>query len=146
MPAVPFVFADWSAMFPEFAGRVVQMQAEGLYFPIACQAIPNSDTGPVADPVARTTLLYLTVAHVAQLYAPTVPGGKPPGLVGRISSAGEGSVSVSADVGPITDSSAWWVQTSYGMTVWKLLAPYRLARYVPPPPRNTDLARLRTWR
>ena len=145
MPAVPFVFTDWLALFPEFAGRVMAAQADGLYFPIACQAIPNSDTGPVPDPVVRTTLLYLTVAHVAQIYAPITPGGEVTALAGRISSAGEGSVSVSADVGPVTDSSAWWVQTPYGLTVWKLLAPTRLHCYTPPPPRRLGYGAMGRW-
>jgi len=133
MPAVAFVFADWIGQYPEFAARVTEPQTTGFFNRAGLTLLPNSDAGPVPDPVRRGVILYLIVAHLAQLHAPTIPGGQPSGLVGRISSAGEGSVSVSVDMGPVTAQSAWWLQTSYGAEAWQALAPTRLGRYVPPP-------------
>ncbi len=122
-------------MFPEFTGRVAAPQATG-FFARAGLMLPNSDTGPVADPATRTAMLYLVTAHMAQLHGSIAPGQGPSGLVGRVSSAGEGSVSVSADMGPVTAQSAYWLQTPYGAEFWQAMAPYRLgARYVPPPRR-----------
>lgn len=81
----------------------------------------------------QSTLLNLLAAHIAQLLAPPANGGVPSGIVGRINTATEGSVSVGADLPGITASSAWFAQTTYGLMFWQATAPWRTFRYVPGP-------------
>ncbi|MDE3023802.1 MAG: DUF4054 domain-containing protein, partial [Pseudomonadota bacterium] len=50
-------------------------------------------------------------------------------LVGRINSATEGSVSVTADMGAVTNTQAWYMQTKYGAAYWQASAPYRNFQY-----------------
>jgi hypothetical protein len=145
MATAPFVYADWAAQFPEFAGRVTEAMANA-YFAQAGDVSPlvdNSGSSPITDPARLGRVLYLLTAHMAQLFAPLTPGGAASGLVGRISSAGEGSVSVGTDMGQVTTSAAWFLQTPYGALVWQMLLPYRLGRYVPacPTPLGFDVIR-----
>ena len=75
-----------------------------------------------------------TVASEAFL----VPGAPqitpPPGIVGRISTATEGSVSVAAEFGgnggPTQD---WYTGTRYGAQYWVATAQFRTALYIPAP-------------
>jgi hypothetical protein len=93
----------------------------------------GNGNGPAQDPDMLTMLLNMATAHITQLNA-VINGVQPSALVGRISSAREGSVSVSADTGkPMGDSAAWWNQTKYGAAFWRASAQYRLAQYVTGP-------------
>ena len=137
---ITFVYSDWTALFPEMSG-VVQPQAQ-MYFGLAEMYVRNDGGGSINDPVKLTNALYLTTAHIAKLFsaqtngAPTTGGIEPASpLVGRIDSATEGSVSVSAEMPTQPPSAAWWQQTQYGAAVWKMLAPNRTARIVPAPRR-----------
>ena len=60
------------------------------------------------------------------------------GLVGRISSASVGSVSVSTENAGATQSASWYQQTQYGSTYWAMTASFRTMRYVPGPSRNME--------
>ncbi|EDJ4876599.1 DUF4054 domain-containing protein, partial [Salmonella enterica] len=51
--------------------------------------------------------------------------------VGRITSASQGSVSVSVDNSGSNDASWWYLQTPYGADYWQATAPYRSMEYVP---------------
>lgn len=133
---VQFDLAAWRALYPQFSA-VTDDQIEDLCLPIAEVACRNDGGGPVTKASIQTTLLNLMVAHVAQLnFAPTAagitPGGS--GVVGRVNSATEGSVSVQAEMAA-TQNSQWYLQTQYGATYWQLTAPYRTMRYVPGYPR-----------
>lgn len=123
-----FVFADWVAAFPELATRGTPQQVAQL----AAEAAIAFDLNRVADLDQRATLLNLVVAHLVEL---RLPGGGSPaaqGLVGRVTSASEGSVSVSLDAGQTkTLTEAWWTQTKYGAQFWMLTARYRMFRYIP---------------
>lgn len=119
-----------------------------MFFDIATLFLDNTDGGspimipgfgvvgsrctgsPVRDIAKRQLLLSLLVAHIATLHAP-VGGAAPSGLVGRISSAGEGSVNVSVDY-PQTPGAEWFTQTQWGAMFWQATAVYRLGRYYPP--------------
>lgn len=58
----------------------------------------------------------------------------PPGIVGRISQAAEGAVSVSAELAVAQSSSqAFFVQTKYGYQFWQATARYRTMLYVGAP-------------
>lgn len=107
--------------YPEFA--LVPGSLLNAYFSEACIYLSNTDSSPVTDVNMRLMLLNMLVAHLAVLNNSTN------GLVGRINSASEGSVSVSADMGPVTNSQAWYVQTKYGAAYWNATRSYRTFRY-----------------
>ena len=72
----------------------------------------------------------MLTAHIAKLFAPPTTGGSG-GLVGRINSATEGSVSVQAAYSnKVSEQMAWFIQTQYGAMYWSATAPFRRARYV----------------
>lgn len=131
---VGFDYAAWLNLFPEFA--YVSSAQAALYFDIATTAHRNDVDGPVGDSGKQLQFLNIVTAHVAALFAPKKPGGDPANaLVGRIASASEGSVSVSADFSGLGASAAWWSQTRYGAMYWQLTKPYRTARVVLGPRR-----------
>lgn len=132
---VAFNFANWSALFPQFVTTtptftaLTEDQVTGPILTLAEQYCRNDGGGPVNNTGVQTQILNLMVAHVAQLLFGSSTQPLSP-LVGRISNASEGSVSVGTDF-PVTPSNAWFVQTSYGAAYWQLILPYRLGRYVP---------------
>lgn len=70
----------------------------------------------------RRTLLYLALAHLIQMQQVGASG-----LAGRVTSATEGSVSVTVE--PFAANSLteqWWCQTNEGAQYWMLTAAYRL--------------------
>lgn len=130
MAVATFIYADWIVRFPEFASVTEPTATD--YFTEAGLYINNTDGSYVSDLAIRTRLLYLVTAHLAAIYS-GVNGQAPSPLVGRISSAAEGSVSVSTEMGPMTNSQAWWMQTKYGAAFWQATARFRTMRYVPAP-------------
>lgn len=128
---VVFDLVGFRARYPEFS--TVQDATLQAYFPEATIYLNNTDSSPVQDSSVggtRSTLLNMLVAHIAQLNA-IVNGQAPSGIVGRINQATEGSVSVSAEMGPPSGSSAWYMQTRYGAAFWNATAPYRAFNYLP---------------
>jgi len=125
-PAVQFSYETWIARYPEFSG--VPPELATLYFQEAGLYFANCGwTG--ALPMAPLLLNMLT-AHIAQLNAPL--GGEPsPQTVGRINSAGQGSVNVALewDGGTASPSQAFFIQTKYGAAFWQATASFRQARY-----------------
>ena len=143
MAIVTFVYADWKALYPQFDTTVIGVQAQNC-FNQATLYCANTDAAIVpyepqlSPPItARLDILYLLTAHVAQLQYGAVIGGTlvPAGpIVGRISSATQGSVSVSAEM-KAPDSAAWFMQTQWGASAGQAMAQYRTARYRPNPGR-----------
>lgn len=131
---ITFNYANWALIFPQFSS-VSQPQVVGLVLPLAEQYCRNDGGGPVTTIAAQTNLLNLMVAHVCQLLFGTNEQPGPAQLVGRISSATEGSVSVAVDF-PTTAGAAWYNQTQWGAAFWAATAPYRTMRYVPGPRRS----------
>lgn len=123
MPAVVFDKARFQTAYPEV--RVADAQLE-MWFAQAESLLDNTDHSIVEKPEEREMLLFLLVRHFAALAERAAQGG----LVGRIASAAEGSVSVSADMGAAIGNAAWYLQTPYGATYWQLTAKYRRFRYV----------------
>lgn len=133
---VAFDYAGWVAMFPQL--DYVPPDLAQVYFDIAATMHANDGTGPVIDTGEQTKLLNFLTAHLSKLYAPR-DGQEPSGLVGRISSATEGSVTVQAEWGNTTsERAAWFLQTQYGATYWALTAKYRTMRYRPGYPRPVN--------
>lgn len=90
----------------------------------------NDGTGRVRTVELQTQLMYLLTAHLCQLFSGP-DGNNPSGLVGRISSATEGSVTVATEF-ESTKNSAWFDQTPYGATFWQATASFRsFPAYVP---------------
>jgi hypothetical protein len=125
------------AAFPEFSG-CTPAQLTG-YFTRATLIQANDGTGPVNDLAVQSMLLNLLTAHIGYLSAPRDANGNPsatgqpsPQIVGRLSSAGEGSVSAQFDMGNVeagSPSQPWYMQTRYGAEWWAATASYRTAIY-----------------
>lgn len=61
-----------------------------------------------------------------------VDGTGSSGMIGRINSATEDSVSATAEFNtPLESGSAYWNQTIYGCEVWSIWASHGIATYVP---------------
>lgn len=125
-----FDYAIWAARFPALATNVAEPLATS-YFAEAGIYLNNTDTSPVVAVAVRLILLNLLVAHIAALNGATAASAA--GLVGRISSVTEGSVTISTDYAVPAGSAAWYAQTQYGARYWAMTAPYRTMNYVPGP-------------
>ena len=117
----PIRFKD---AYPEFAGV-----ADGFLancFEIATLYLSNEDCSVVQDLARRETLLWMLTAHVAYLRGALSPAGVAggPSPVGRVSSATQGSVSVSTDY-PSHPTAAWFAQTGYGAMFWQATSKLR---------------------
>lgn len=123
MAVAVFDYSVWSARYPELSATVAQPLASS-YFDEAGLYLNNTETSPVADVARRLVLLNMLTAHIAAL---NMPGSS--ALVGRVSNASEGSVSVQAEYAP-PGTSAWFVQTKYGAAYWQATAYLRTMRYI----------------
>ncbi len=134
---VEFNYALWIARYPEFTS--VTEATALMYFNEAVIYHRNDGTGPVTDNTVQLALLNMIVAHIAMRYA-IINGVPPSPLVGRVTNASEGSVSVGvggfANVQPAT--MEWWLQTKPGSDYWFATAPYRVFNYRPGPRRMFD--------
>lgn len=128
MAIVVFDVAAFRDRYPEFAK--VSDPLLSAYFVEATVYLNNTESSPVTDVAIRAVYLNMLVAHLAAMN-PGAGGKAGSGLVGRITSASEGSVSVSVDAGPSSANSWWYLQTPYGAAFWQATAAYRTARYVP---------------
>lgn len=136
-PPVTFSDATWVAMFPEFTPlTTAQGQA---YFNMACLICGNSCTNPAFGDGNLSSLLYFLTSHFAWLNCPKDGNGNPAAtggaaspLVGRISSANEGSVSVQTEWtgGDKSSLESFLLQTKYGAAYYAMTSQYRTARYV----------------
>lgn len=130
----------WAALFPEFNATVSATQATAL-FAEATVYCRNDGGGPVNTAAIQTTLLNLLTAHLAQIqYGSSIQANSP--LVGAITDATEGSVSVTVSNGDVkNDLESWYKQTKYGNRYWVASAPYRkFHRYHPGPPSAPVIA------
>jgi Protein of unknown function (DUF4054) len=125
-------YGQWLQQFPEF-GTLVNSVQYANYFNMATLFVRNDGGGLVDLSWQQALFLSLVTAHIAKLFAANPDGSQPAGtqLVGRISSATEGSVSVQTDVNT-TENEGWYAQTQYGWTFWRASAIYRTMRYAPP--------------
>lgn len=131
MGIVAFDPVRFKARYPEFS-TVSDLVLED-YFVEATLYLNNTDTSRVQDVAQRALLLNMIVAHVAALNS-GVNGAAASSLVGRMSSATEGSVSVSTEfAAPANGTEAWFYQTKYGVAYWAATARYRTAVYIPGP-------------
>jgi len=134
---VAFNYATWVASFPELAN--VNPTQAAMYFSFATLYFDN--TGGWQSALAQApALLNLLTAHIAFLFAPRDAQGNPsstgtvppPALVGRISSATQGSITVQADYESNAGSPSqdWYMQSRYGAAYWGATAQFRMAHYM----------------
>lgn len=129
MAVVTLDIASFRAMYPEFSN--VSDAILPFLFDQSTDYLNNTDYSLVDDVVKRERLLYMLMAHLAYVrYGDNRKRGGS-GMVGRIASATEGSVSVSSDLGPIEFRYAWYTQSPYGLDFWQATKVYRMANYYP---------------
>lgn len=133
---VQFSAPEFVALWPEFTGLANGVMQNA--FNIATLLLNNSCGSVVRDANLRMALLYMLTAHVCFLNAGTNDGAgnitPAPGIVGRIDSASEGSVSVTAQyASTVGQSMAFFIQTKYGAQFWQATVQYRSMRYFGPP-------------
>lgn len=133
MALVVFDYDLWIARYPEFAAVSEALADE--YFAEACVYLDNTACSlvpyePDSDPAVTTrrTFLNMITAHIAAL---NQPGSS--AIVGRIESAGEGTVNVTSKLEGDNQGRAFWSQTKYGLSYWQASSAYRTMRYVPGP-------------
>lgn len=129
MGVVTLDIPKFRAMYPEFS-NITDVQLPFL-FSQATDYLNNTEFSLIDDVVKRERLLYLMMAHLAYLRFGNNKGSGGSGLVGRISSASEGSVSVSTDLGQVEFRYSWYAQSPYGLDFWEATKVYRMANYYP---------------
>lgn len=129
--------AEFLALYPEFTGISPASLAND--FTGATFLLNNTCQSRVQDANQRMSLLYLLTAHIARIFQGTNDGTgnveTPLGIVGRISQAAQGDVSVSSEwSAPPNANAAYFIQTQYGALYWTMTARYRTAIFIPAPP------------
>jgi hypothetical protein len=120
-----FDYTAWIARYPEFA--TVPQATVTAYFSEAGIYL-NSRIPAGAQ---RVVYLNMITAHICAIYS-GVGGNQPSGVVGRVSTAKQGSVNVALQYTPANnDLQAWFNQTVYGAAYWAATAGYRTLHYVP---------------
>jgi len=129
-----FNYTNFIALFGQFAANPPQATLQ-LYYNLAGDVwLRNDGTGPISSQNLQNDLMNLLTAHITTIFS-GIDGNNPSGLVGRIASSSEGSVSVSTEF-ESTMNSAWFNQTPAGAAFWAATAPYRsFAAYIPGPTR-----------
>lgn len=135
---VTFNYLAWIARYPEFAA-VTEPLAQA-YFDEATLYFNNQ--GWTASLSQASVLLNMLTAHLAWLYSARDAQGNPsstgttpaPATVGRVNSAGEGSVNVGFELnGSGAPSEAFFTQTKYGFSFWQAVAQFRTMQYAARP-------------
>lgn len=129
MAIVVLDISKFRAMFPEFS-NLTDAQLPFL-FDQATDYLNNSEYSLVIDVIKRERLLYLLIAHLAYVRYGDANDNGGSGMVGRLSSASEGSVSASSDAGQIEFRYMWYTQSPHGMDYWQATKVYRMANYYP---------------
>jgi hypothetical protein len=130
---VAFSYRLWLARYPEFVS-VSELTAD-QFFAEATLFWRNDGTGPVTDDVIQLRLLNMLVAHLAALNASILLGSP---IVGPITSATEGSVSIGGQALVAPGTAAWFVLTRYGAEFWAATAAFRTMRYRVGPRRQFE--------
>lgn len=133
---VTFSATEFVAQYPEFAGLANPLMQTA--FNDAVFLLDNTCGSVVQDANKRLILLYTLTAHCLFLENGSNDGAgnvlPPPGIVGRINTATQGSVSVAAEYSSeVTMSEAYFIQTKYGAKFWQQTANIRTMHYVGAP-------------
>ncbi len=141
MAAVTFNYCSWVARYPEFTG--VDEDVAGLYFAEAGLYCANEPSNPAFAFGVLPALLNMLTAHIAWLNSPRGRANEPKSdggqiasaLVGRISTATEGSVTVQTDNQYEPGTPQWFQSTKYGAAFWAATTQFRTMRYQAHPTR-----------
>lgn len=126
MAIVKFDYELFRGQFPHI--KLGTMAEVAGLWELAQAFVGNDKTSKIPyDPdngvYTRRTVLYLALAHLIQMRGL----GANAGLAGRVTSASEGSVSVSVEPFQANSLNAqWWSQTNEGALYWQLTAACRL--------------------
>lgn len=113
--------------YPQFASFTNE-QLISFFEEVENTVLDNTETSCISL-ANRKKWFYLLVAHNAELQNRINSGNT--GLVGRISSATEGSVSISTDYNMGSGAMEQWLkQTPYGAKFYAYTAPWRKAIWV----------------
>ena len=131
MAAVVFDPTAFKARYTEFAAvadatLTACFNEAGLY-------LSNADNSPVQNVTRRALLLNMLTAHIAFIGGKLAADGMPR-PVGRLSQAGEGSVSAAFEY-LTPGTAAWFTQTQYGASFWQATSSLRGFRYLAQPTR-----------
>jgi len=129
MAVVVFDPVAFKARYPEFAAV-----SDGLLSACFTEAglyLSNTDASPVQSVPRRTLMLNMLTAHVAYLGGALSLDGQPR-PVGRLSQAGEGSVSASFEY-MTPGTQAYFAQSQYGVAFWQATLSLRSFHYRPRP-------------
>lgn len=134
---VVFDYPTWANSYPQLSPSVDEVFAQILFNAVCDGLLDNTPMSRVKDATQpggqREFLLYLLVAHLAKLFG-TINGTPPSDLVGRISSASKGSVSVTSEFPQSANAmEAWFMQTQYGAMFWVATMQFRTFQYAPGP-------------
>jgi len=131
MSVAVFNLANFQARYPEFSAASPTVL--GVLFTEAGLYLSNTDCSPVQDITRRGVLLNMLTAHIAFIGGLLNADGQPR-PVGRVSQAGEGTVSASFEgVPPTPGTGAWFQQSQYGAAFWQATTGVRGMRYSPRP-------------
>lgn len=133
---VEFNWAVWAIVYRKLASQITE-QIALAYFPLAELYCDNTPCSPICDLKEREVLLNMMLAHIIQLNV-GVDGQGPSPLVGRISQATQGTVSVSAQNDYPPGTVQWYQSTTYGAQWWVATTKYRQFLYGAPPPYQAD--------
>lgn len=133
MAVVSFDYPTWETQYPMFSATV-DADAAAFAFSLAELVCDNTDTSIVTKEDQRQKLLYMATAHICQIYYGSSLQPVSP-LVGRVSGATEGSVTIQTDYGQQSASAAWWNQTKWGALFWAATNMFRRGFCVPDPGR-----------
>lgn len=131
MASVVFNPTTFKARYPEFAG--VADATLSAFFDETGLYLSNADNSPVQNITRRALLLNMLTAHIGFISGALSADGLPR-PVGRISQAGEGSVSAAFE-GPPPGSAQWFQQSQYGASFWQATSGLRGFRYIAQPTR-----------
>ncbi|WP_023640368.1 DUF4054 domain-containing protein [Dickeya zeae] len=119
---------EWKSKNPQYSA-LTDPQVEDLFF-AAQMYLENTTLSVVSDEAKRKYLLYLLTAHLAYLFYVDANGnGGVTGMVGRLSSASEGSVSVGSAMSNVPFNAEFFLQSPYGFTFWQATKIYRMGFY-----------------
>lgn len=135
---VTFDYASWVARYSQFntttGAQPVDANLAALFFAEAGVYCDNSGGSIVPTNELLLTYMNMLTAHIAALNAPMADGSQPSPIVGRISNASEGSVSVASENDYPPGSVQWYQQTKFGAAYWAATVQYRTGpRYAPGP-------------
>ena len=129
MAIVVFNLDNFRALYPQFSN--VSDTLLPLIFTEAELLFDNTEYSCIQNVDRRELILYMVMAHILYLQYGDADGNGGSTLVGRVSSATEGSVSVSSSLDGLGNTSAYWSQSPYGLLFWQATKVCRMPKYYP---------------